>query len=64
MRYDEVRRAGGGGSFWLRWRLVMARLRFTRAQAPATRVLQLNEHLLRDIGVSPPRSPATWQDFR
>ena len=65
MRYDEIRRFGGRGSFWLRLRLALARIRGSRPpQPPVTPMLRLNDHLLRDIGVAPPRCPASWQDFR
>ena len=64
MRYDEVRLSGGGGSFWLRWRLLLTLLRGTRrVSPPATRWLQLNDHLLRDIGVAPPHGQMSWHDF-
>jgi uncharacterized protein YjiS (DUF1127 family) len=49
MRYQDARRSGGRGSFWLRLRLALARRR--DAGPPLADLSRLDDHLLKDIGL-------------
>ena len=49
MRYQDARRSGGRGSFWLRLRLAFARRR--DAGPPLADLSGLDDHLLKDIGL-------------
>ena len=65
MRYQDSRRSGGKGGFWLRWRIAMLQLReFRRPPPPLGELMELDDHLLQDIGLRRREPRRTWLDLR
>jgi uncharacterized protein YjiS (DUF1127 family) len=65
MRYEDSRRSGGKGYVWLRWRVAMRSLRIARQpRPPYADLMDLDDHLLEDIGVRRREPRRTWRELR